>query len=114
MPYAVRDESGKLIRLEPDPSEASQERIDIWDDEVFDYLPGLEDDALKNVLSMTDSETLHVFDDVIELLMRDHVITFTDLPVKAQNKIRLRRYIRQRMSDDEGFEELLAEEDEFI
>ena len=114
MPYAVRDESGKLIHLDPHPSEASQERIDIWDDEVFSYLSGLEDDSLKNVLSMTDTEVTRVFDDVVELLMREHLITYTELPVVAQNKIRLRHYIRQRMSGDEGNVQLLVDKDGII
>ena len=114
MPYAVRDESGKLIRLDPHPSEASQEQIDIWKDEVFEYLSGLEDDSLKNVLSMTDSETMRVVDDVLDLLMKEHLITFTELPVEAQNKIRLRHFIRQRLGGDEGIGQILNEEDGII
>lgn len=114
MAYAVRDESGKLIRLESHPSEDSHERIDIWDDDVFEYLSGLDNDTLKKVLSVTDSETMRVFEDVVELLMSDNLIKFTELPAQAQNKIRLRHLIRHRMSGKEDIAHIMIEEDGII
>ncbi len=68
-------------------------------------------DELQQVLSSSDLDIVRVLEDVIDLLCKNHVIAFTDLPDSAQKKLTNRKNIRAGMG---GIENLIADEDDSI
>jgi len=68
-------------------------------------------DELHQVLSSSDLDMVRVLEDVIDLLCKNRIITFTDLPDSAQKKLTSRKNIRAEIS---GIENLVADEDDGI
>jgi len=54
-------------------------------------------EQVKEKLNESDLDLIRVLDDVIDLLIKNQVISFTDLPVAAQEKLGQRRKMRSDM-----------------
>ena len=63
--------------------------MDLANPEVQRYL----EDAMKQ-LSSSDTETIRVIEDLVDLLIEKKLILLTDLPAAAQKKLSERRQIR--------------------
>ena len=98
MLYVERDSKGSIIALHGIPRPGITEVKSAFDQELIDFVSqNVGDDSLKLLLSLTDIETVRILEDLIDLLVRKKIIMFTELPEKAQERIRERKRIRKQM-----------------
>lgn len=96
MPFAQRDNLGRIIALFGEPQVDADEEIEASHEEVLAFLlSGNQGQTeAKNCLSNTDDEMIRVVEDVIDLLIKKNLILLTDLPPAAQQKLVLRKRLR--------------------
>ena len=113
MPYVIRNKNGQIISFHQKTKSAKAELIGPENyQEVIEFLKETNSvDEIHQILSSSDLELVRVLEDVIDLLCKNHVIAFTDLPDSAQKKLTSRKNIRAEMS---GIENLIADEDDSI
>ncbi len=92
MPYAKRDETGRLIALLAAPEPGAHEQIDADHPEVAQFLGG----KARSHIADTDANMARVTEDLIDVLVARGVVMFTDLPPIAQRKLLERRKIREQ------------------
>ena len=91
MPYAKRDDTGRLVALLADPEPGANELIGASHPEVVQFLgKGV------NPLVESDANMARVTEDLIDVLVARGVVMFTDLPPIAQRKLLERRKIREQ------------------
>jgi hypothetical protein len=102
MLYVERAPDGRIIALHDAPTPAAAEQRGVMDEEVLAFLNrNGTDDTWKQLLSATDTGTIRVVEDLIDILIRKNVITFTELPDQAQQRIRDRKQLRDRIVSQE-------------
>jgi hypothetical protein len=113
MSYVLRDANGQIISFHQEAPSPEAELMGPENyQEVIDFLKKTNSmDELHQVLSSSDSGIVRVLEDVIDLLCKNHVIAFTDLPASAQKKLTDRKNIRAEISD---IGNLIADEDDSI
>lgn len=113
MPYVIRNKNGQIISFHQKTKSAKAELIGPENyQEVIEFLKETNSvDEIHQILSSSDLELVRVLEDVIDLLCKNRVIAFTDLPDSAQKKLTSRKNIRAEMS---GIENLIADEDDSI
>ncbi len=89
MPYIKRNASGRIIGISEQAERGADEEVDLANPEVQRYL----ETAMKQ-LSSSDTETIRVIEDLVDLLIEKKLILLTDLPVAAQKKLSERQQIR--------------------
>ncbi len=100
MPFVARDKDGHISAVHEEPTADAAEEVGADAPELRDYLAGLEQEGeLKESLVASDAEMARVIEDLIETLISKNVIMLTDLPRAAQEKILLRRRLREHMSE---------------
>jgi hypothetical protein len=71
----------------------------VVDEEILDFLnKTVSADSRKLLLSLSDMGIIRLLEDLIDLLIRKHVISFTELPEQAQERIRERKRLRESMT----------------
>ncbi|WP_446810870.1 hypothetical protein ACH50O_04640 [Methylomonas sp. 2BW1-5-20] len=105
MPFVVRDRTGAITQLR----DSGEEWLDVEDVEVVAFLQRLSSDKAKQALSATDNDMVRVIDDLVDLLVANQVLIFTELPERVQTKLLTRKQLRKDMNalqnlmvDDEG------------
>ncbi len=95
MVYVQRDGNGRVDGIFVEPQYDGMEKIDSQHEEVLNYLKTCENIEIYNQL-LTDSDTsiARIIEDVIDLLIEKKVISFTELPVQAQQKLKHRKSMR--------------------
>lgn len=108
MPYIQRDTQGRIASLHRHPSSQATEFAADDNLEVQAFVgmapvrteAGAEADADRSAqvdgLVRMDASFVRVIEDLIDLLMVKNVITLTDLPVEAQNKLLARKSFRDK------------------
>ncbi len=91
MPYAKRDDTGRLVALLADPEPGANELIDATHPEVAQFLG-----KGTNPLVESDANMARVTEDLIDVLVARGIVMFTDLPPIAQRKLLERRKIREQ------------------
>ena len=91
MPYAKRDDTGRLVALLADPEPGANELIDAGHPEVAHFLG-----KGTNPLVESDANMARVTEDLIDVLVARGIVMFTDLPPIAQRKLLERRKIREQ------------------
>lgn len=102
MPYVHRNALGEIDRVHRDPAADATEHLPDGDPalrafigiEAGDALPTAPDDAVHDSFSQLDADFVRVIEDVIDALIRRHVLSVTDLPPEAQAKLCARRHYR--------------------
>jgi hypothetical protein len=89
MPYIKRNSSGRITGILDRPESGSDEALDIENPEVRAYL-----ELARNELLSSDTETIRVIEDLVDLLVEKKLIVFTDLPRAAQKKLSERQRMR--------------------
>ncbi|WP_104203755.1 tryptophan synthase subunit beta like protein [Billgrantia saliphila] len=105
--FIKRDDSGRVAQVSHEETEECHEYMPSSSPELQLFLSG---DAESLALTKSDLAFVRVLEDVINVLMDKGVISFTDLPEPAQQKLLDRQSLRQRMnsvglmsdSDDSG------------
>ncbi|MEB4676480.1 tryptophan synthase subunit beta [Enterobacteriaceae bacterium G50] len=105
MHFIERNSEGQIVRVEPTPFPESTERSDETTTEIGEWLRI----NTLHQLQQSDLDMVRVLEDLIEVLMSKGVISITDLPPAAQNKLLSRAQARQTLG---GLEDLIGEEED--
>ena len=96
MPFVRRGEDGKLFAVSLENDQGFTEELSPDSPELAEFLS--EPSLSGTALSETDQDFIRVLEDVVELLIAQGVILFTDLPESAQTKIIRRQHLRDDQS----------------
>jgi hypothetical protein len=106
MPYVYRNSDGRIIGLSDETPAGNGEELALSHPEVLEFLQNA-----KNQLSSSDSDTIRVIEDLVDVLIRKKLILLTDLPVPAQQKLSE----RQRMRNDLNvLDNLMVDEEDIL
>jgi hypothetical protein len=106
MPYVYRNSDGRIISLSDEAPTVNGEELDLSDPEVLEFLQNA-----KNELSSSDSDTIRVIEDLIDVLIRKKLILLTDLPVPAQQKLTERQRMRNELN---VLDNLMVDEEDIL
>jgi len=95
--YIQRNAGGDIVQLSREATADCREFIDPGAPELLAFI-GDHEGAQRAALRRSDLEFVRVLEDVIELLMDKGVISFTELPEAAQQKVMERQTLRRRLS----------------
>ncbi len=103
MPYVQRDNEGRIVALFGAPAPNASEQKTVDDPEVLSFLSReASEQDLTRLLALTDVDIIRILEDLIDLLVEQRIIRFTDLPESAQDKLANRRRARARLRDTES------------
>jgi len=110
MAYVHRNSLGEIDSVSENASDQAQEYVSIDHPELTNYLKQSDNsDDVKAALSVSDVALVRVLEDLVNTLIDQKVILFTDLPLAAREKLSEREKIRGHlttldnlMGDDEG------------
>lgn len=108
MPYIKRDTDGNIIAVSQLADGEFQEEIDKNANELQQFLRSVATSQAQ--MQESDLDFVRVVEDLVELLIEKNYIMFTELPEKAQEKMRARQTLRGNMK---ASLDLLADEDDF-
>lgn len=109
MPYAKRDNEGKLLGIRSESDETYLHWLNDDDPELLDFLQStIKANKLKQTLAVSDDEMIRVIDDLIGLLVEKQVFVFTELPEAVQVKLNKRSTMRSNINP---LENLIGEGD---
>jgi hypothetical protein len=94
MPHIVRNANGNIIGLTEHDQDGSGEELSLSHPDVQAFL-----EAAKSQLSSSDTETIRVIEDLVDVLIAKKVILLTDLPDAAQQKLSERQRMRSELND---------------
>lgn len=101
MPYAKRDEHGRITELHGSPTRDAQEKVSADDPDVLYFISDNGNtDGPAVLLSASDHELARVVEDIISVLVDKGVIMYTDLPQAAQRKLSQRRLVREGLKSE--------------
>lgn len=110
MHYIERDAEGRIVRIEIVEFDGMTEQTEESTPEISEWLKvNSIRTATIQQLQQSDLNMVRVLEDLIEVLMSKGIISITDLPPAAQNKLLSRAQARQTLS---GLEGLIADDDE--
>lgn len=98
MPFVRTDTAGNVISLHREPTAEATERVAVNDPRVSAFL-GREIAGPDGEFLSLDLDLIRVLEDLVDVLIERNVITFTDLPPAAQEKIFRRRTKREKRAD---------------
>lgn len=93
MPYVKRNSEGEIIAIALSRHSDYEEYLETTDSQLEEFSAAINSpiDSLRD----SDQGLIRVLDDLVELLTAKGVILFTELPESAQEKIILRKGLRQ-------------------
>lgn len=91
--YVKRNQQGEIISISKVTNEEFSEQVVDDSPEVLQFFQG-DKSAEQLALEQTDQTMARVLEDVVNLLVEQGVIRFTDLPDAAQHKLLTRRELR--------------------
>ena len=95
MPYIKRDEHGAIVAVSKSPEQGYTEELPTGASEMASFLHTMD---VTSSIDATDQGFVRVLEDVVELLVENGVILFTDLPESAQKKVMVRQKLRSKLS----------------
>lgn len=95
--YISRDEQGHIVRASREPTEECREFVPSHAPELKAFMAEDEDYVTVD-LSKTDLAFIRVLEDLLDVLMNKGVISLTELPEAAQDKIMKRQSLRRRLN----------------
>ena len=112
MPYVVRDDDHRILRIEPKATSDAVEQVPEDDPELRAFMEEATSAArLHEILASTDLEMIRVIEDLITVLIDKRIIMLTDLPLAAQAKLAKRYQLRSQLNDLGG---IVAEAEEIM
>lgn len=95
MLYVERAKDGSIIAMHNTSSPIAQEQKSLLDEEVLEFLST--SDSWEQSIAMSDFGAVRIIEDLINILVQKRIINFTDLPEHAQQKIREREHLREKL-----------------
>lgn len=105
MPYVLRDDDGSVVALSEVPLSDESEEVEPDHPEVLDFVGrvvGLREEGIGDPFLSADLDFVRVAEDLIELLIKNGVITLSQLPPEAQEKLMGRRALRHSLEGTGG------------
>jgi len=99
MLYVERDKNGVIIAIRQTPNENTTEHKSIMDEELIDFLKGVSSEPWVQMLSLSDMGIIRIVEDLIDILIKKKIIISTELPLEAQQKLRERQQVRQKLEN---------------
>jgi hypothetical protein len=100
MIYVQRDSNGQVVAIFKTAVDGADEPCSVTDPDVIEFLKDIDDQgAYRDLLSLSDIGLIRVIEDLIEVLVHNNVIRFTDLPEEAQKKIIDRKHAREALDE---------------
>jgi hypothetical protein len=101
MLYVARDKNGKIVSLSRKQTTDATEVKPPSDPEIWEFLNDNDDeDSLRTSLNLSDLGLIRTIEDLINLLIAKKIISFTELPVEAQERIKQRQRFRKKLSSN--------------
>ncbi|MBC8318345.1 MAG: hypothetical protein H8E41_10605 [Desulfobulbaceae bacterium] len=98
MLYIERDQDGEITGLRNNPSAQANEKKPVTDAEVLSFLnKKVGDESFLHLLSLSDVGIIRILEDLVELLIKKNILLLTELPEEAQDKIKQRKMLRDKM-----------------
>lgn len=95
MPYVCRDKLSKVVSISLHSDDEETEQLSIDHPDVIDFLTRAgHDDSAKNLLDDYDTEIPRIVEDLIDILIRNKLISFDEFPLEARHKMITRQYLR--------------------
>lgn len=95
MPYVVRSADNEIIEIAIDGNERASEYLPIDHPDVINFLTKVGDDIdARQLLVDYDASVPRVLEDLIDILIRNQVISFDQFPDEARKKLVTRQYLR--------------------
>jgi len=108
MAYIQRDQQGKIVAVFETAQANAQESLLLDDPELLEYLVSTADgNDARTILSTSDIALIRVLEDLVNTLIDQKVILFTDLPLAAREKLASREKIRGHLN---SLDNLLADD----
>jgi hypothetical protein len=104
MPYVQRDNQDRIIAVSASESDATREWVEEGSHDLNSFLLDMAlgkenaDPTVVRALSESDLTMIRVVEDVVDLLIEQSLLRFTDLPVQAQEKLLQRRSLRESIN----------------
>lgn len=95
MLYVERGQDGRIVALHNTSTPAAQEQKSMMDEEVLAFFNAT--DSWKQLMAMSDLGAVRILEDLIDILIRKNIIHFTELPEHAQQRIRERKQLREKI-----------------
>jgi hypothetical protein len=115
MPYVQRDTSGRISAIFQKPGKDAEELLANDHPDILGFLGGIVPQIEKNQapdqLTKTDISLIRVIEDLVDTLIAKNVITLTDLPLSAREKIMQRKSTRERIF---GTSDIIESEDKLF
>ncbi|MEN8108530.1 MAG: hypothetical protein ABFS22_11060 [Pseudomonadota bacterium] len=92
MPYVKRNAEGQIIGLSEHPQDGDGEDLSLGDPEIQAFLS-----RARYQLSSSDTETIRVIEDLVDVLIQKKLLLLTDLPQAAQKKLMERQRMRSKL-----------------
>lgn len=107
MPYVLRDQDGQVVAVSEVPLNDDAEELPPDDPEVLALLARTSDTELDEEEAFVHSDLgfIRVLEDLVEVLIRKGVISLSDLPAAAQDKLMQRRALRHWLAGVAGLVE---------
>jgi len=106
MPYILRNSAGMIISLSDKTPTDDAEELELSDPEVQEFMQ-----RAKDELSSSDTDTIRVIEDLVDVLIQKKLILLTDLPVRAQQKLIDRQRIRNELN---VLDNLMVDEEDIL
>ena len=99
MAYVHRNSFDEIDLVSENASDQAQEYMPIDNPELIEYLKkSSHSDDVKIALSASDVSLVRVLEDLVNTLIDQKVILFTDLPIAAREKLSEREKIRGHLT----------------
>lgn len=96
MPYVKRGSDGTILAVSKIADADCTEEIDPHDEGLKAFVLEMSKEQMK--MTESDLDFVRVVEDLVDLLVSKNYILFTELPVKAQEKMRARQALRGQMA----------------
>jgi hypothetical protein len=101
MPYVQRDTSGRISAIFQKPRKDAEEFLSNDHPDIQSFFGGIVPQIGKNQgsdqLTGSDFQLIRVIEDIVDTLISKNIITLTDLPLQAREKIMQRKSTRERI-----------------
>lgn len=98
MPYIVREQLTGVVTQLHDAGEPGSEWLEGDHPDVLAFLQKISSNRAKQALSDTDNDMVRVIDDLVDLLVANQLLIFTELPEQVQTKLLARKQLRKEVS----------------
>ncbi|KAA8995704.1 tryptophan synthase subunit beta [Affinibrenneria salicis] len=110
--YVKRNSEGQLVRVEDTPFAGMDEALEVAAPEIVAWRENHQAIQFSlQQLRQSDLDMVRVLEDLIQVLIQKGLISITDLPTQAQNKLMSRAEARQALG---GLERLIGDDNDGI